>query len=552
MNPNDDTRDAALLRQVDTSIANRQSSENALLDALAGTVPQAQPQFQHALEEKLIAQLGQKNGSQNMISTTEKRKRTPRRMLRWLAAVLMLFIIGGTFISLRLAMTPMNAAPQAIEPQIGCWAQPANVSFYVVQAGDTLASIAADYEIPYEDLLRVNCLFTNPPPLIAPGTLLSIPEMGTANPEWGTAPFMPVPTIPPFELSAPTLPPQGVFRVWVAYEKIEEGTVITENMVTDTLIPIQQAVYQGQYAMPAILYGKVALIDIEPSMPILRTFVGDAPVENAPFIAAKAINFIAEGMTITADMIEPLIIPMPQSGPWQLYADYDTTLGKTAEVSIEAGDTVLFSYLEDSAWTTPAVVAREDILYGTKIESDMLIVAIYPHEVLTELEKSGYFFSTIDEAIGRYAMKTLPAWQPIQMKDTTIQAPDETGMLLLPGTVAVSLPLNLTTAIDYSLRVGDKVDVIAAMMYVDIDDTTQMPDAIAEMALDDPQLLLQHIVKNALVVYLGDMPLPTSADGTPVNAATDIVTLAVSPQDATVLTWLIDANIPMTFALSRD
>lgn len=418
-----------------------------------------------------------------MMPENSKRKRTPRRALRWIAAVFFLLLIGGSFVTFRLAMTPMSAAPQIIEPKIGCWSQPANVTFYLVQEGDTLASIAQDYDVPYEDLLAVNCLFTNPQPLIAPGTLLTIPKVGTLNPEIQMPTFVPVPTVPPLELSAPTMPPQGVFRVWVAHEKIEQGTIITENMVIDALIPIQQALYQGQYAMPAILYGKVALIDIAPNVPILRLFVGDA------------------------------------SPP-------------------------------DMAWTMQAVVARIEIPYGTKIEPDMLMVAAYPQDVLTELEKSGYFFNTVDEAIGRYATKTLPAWQPLQMKDTTNQAPDETGLVLPPGTVAVSLPLSAIKRVDDALRVGDTIDVIAAMLFVDVDDMTQMPESIATAAASAaPQLMLERSVQNALIVQFGNFPSDSSGD---TNTQAEIITLAVSPQDATVLTWLVEAKIPMTFALSRD
>src|SRR5258707_13607231 len=53
-------------------------------------------------------------------------------------------------------------------------------------------------------------------------------------------------------------------------------------------------------------------------------------------------------------------------------------------------------------------------------------------------------------------------------------------------------------------------------------------------------------------------PLPTAAEGvqagsppppTPTPPYPDIVTLAVTPQDAVALNWIIEANIPMSLSL---
>jgi pilus assembly protein CpaB len=88
-----------------------------------------------------------------------------------------------------------------------------------------------------------------------------------------------------------------------------------------------------------------------------------------------------------------------------------------------------------------------------------------------------------------------------------------------------------------------------------------------------PRLATQRTIPDALVVWTGDFPedgrifqppppptptpLPeeqaTPADGpptaTPKPPRPDIITLAVSPQDAVVLTWMVEAGIPVTFAL---
>jgi pilus assembly protein CpaB len=92
-----------------------------------------------------------------------------------------------------------------------------------------------------------------------------------------------------------------------------------------------------------------------------------------------------------------------------------------------------------------------------------------------------------------------------------------------------------------------------------------------------PRLLTQRTIQDALVIRVGNFPLdgrlfgdvatPTievpeeqtttrqqAANEAPTPLPTaqplpDIVTLAVTPQDAVIITWLIEARIPITFAL---
>jgi len=89
-----------------------------------------------------------------------------------------------------------------------------------------------------------------------------------------------------------------------------------------------------------------------------------------------------------------------------------------------------------------------------------------------------------------------------------------------------------------------------------------------------PRLATQRTIQDALIIWTGDFPAdgalfrpaatPTpkevspTPEGTPADAPPpptplpprpDIVTLAVSPQDAVILTYLVEAKIPLTFAL---
>jgi Flp pilus assembly protein CpaB len=179
--------------------------------------------------------------------------------------------------------------------------------------------------------------------------------------------------------------------------------------------------------------------------------------------------------------------------------------------------------------------------------------------------------------------------------------------------VAVSIPLDPTGVgqVAYGIQPGDFVDVILSFLYIDVDPTfqTRMPNNVSlitrletgELSIgaprqgrpeastlspegvllspsepsQRPRLVTQRTVTNAWVLHVGYFPpggdivgatptpqvietVPPPGEGgaqqaTPQPTATPymplIITLAVTPQDALVLTWAVDAQIPITLAL---
>lgn len=165
----------------------------------------------------------------------------------------------------------------------------------------------------------------------------------------------------------------------------------------------------------------------------------------------------------------------------------------------------------------------------------------------------------------------------------------------------------------YGIQDGDWVDVILSFLFVDVDPTfqTRMPNNISlitrletgELSIgaprqgrpeastltpegvllgpsepsQRPRLVTQRTVTNAFVVHVGyfpeggqfiggtptpmeiaTLPPPPGDETDPANQTPDptetpyapvIITLAVSPQDALVLTWAVDSQIPITLAL---
>ncbi len=116
------------------------------------------------------------------------------------------------------------------------------------------------------------------------------------------------------------------------------------------------------------------------------------------------------------------------------------------------------------------------------------------------------------------------------------------------GTVAVNVPAP-SLVFDDVLAIGDRVDILAALSFVDADEEFQelvpvntsdasnqwlvpLPDT-AETTEGTPQLVIQQIISDAIVLQVSDS-----------------ITLAVSAEDATILNYLIDANIPLALVHS--
>lgn len=184
----------------------------------------------------------------------------------------------------------------------------------------------------------------------------------------------------------------------------------------------------------------------------------------------------------------------------------------------------------------------------------------------------------------------------------------DAAAVLPSGLVAVSLPIDRLTSVGYAIQDGDRVDLIISLLYVDVDEEFQsrIPSAITlftiepetnAITLEDgiegrpdssaafaparvivgpseqqrPRLVTQMTIQDALIIHVGTFPLdgrfigvpptPTpvpaeqqaEGDATPVPTPTparpDIVTLAVTPQEAVVITYYVEAKIPVTLAL---
>jgi hypothetical protein len=104
-----------------------------------------------------------------------------------------------------------------------------------------------------------------------------------------------------------------------------------------------------------------------------------------------------------------------------------------------------------------------------------------------------------------------------------------------------------------------------------VDSTSLGPVIVGPSERQRPRLVTQMTIQDALIIHMGNFPIdgrfigvpptptPVPVEGeeeggtppppTPTPPRPDIVTLGVTPQEAVVLTWLIEAKVPVTLAL---
>lgn len=271
------------------------------------------------------------------------------------------------------------------------------------------------------------------------------------------------------------------------------------------------------------------------------------------------------------------------------------------------------------------VIAVQDIPRGLPIAENMIAVVTMPEQYAPVSS-----FTTASAVIGKIARTDIAREEIIiqgKLVDDLVELANsgnigsDAAAVLPANRVLVAVPMDRLTSVAYAIQPGDRVDVIASLLFVNVDETFQSlePNAFSIIGVgetDDsgttpievldgiqgrfdsriipglgtvpvivrpseqprPRLATQRTIQNALVVNVGDFaadgrlfvastptPLPdeteedvettrrVEADGTqaPPTAIPrpDIIALAVSPQDAVVLTWYVEAGIPITFAL---
>jgi Flp pilus assembly protein CpaB len=264
--------------------------------------------------------------------------------------------------------------------------------------------------------------------------------------------------------------------------------------------------------------------------------------------------------------------------------------------------------------TTKIVIAVLPLQRGTKIQTEALATTDWPENSLPR-DASGQplYFTDPKEIEGRLARYDIEPGSPVL---STLVTKDSSGLsetgsdaaLSIPkDKVAITIPLNRLSGVGYALQAGDHINVLVSMLFVDLKESTQTlaPDQLSLVSIatdattgsrtitfspagpegtfsnasvgdtqipflvqpseaQRPRLVVQQIVKDAVVLKIGTFtnqdiliaqptatPLP---EGTPPPPPTpvpppDIITLIVTPQDAAVLTYYMFSSAKFTMVL---
>lgn len=270
------------------------------------------------------------------------------------------------------------------------------------------------------------------------------------------------------------------------------------------------------------------------------------------------------------------------------------------------------------------VVAIQDIPRGTIIRPETVQIYPWPADAVPVNA-----ISNPEDVINRIARTDIFREQPIlgnlivEDFQNLANIGSDAALITPPNRVLISIPMNRLTSVAFALQPGDRVDIIASFLFVDVDQTFQSaepnqfnlisviqdggdpatgrggsvqvnfgqtslrgafdtrliptvgswPVLVQPSENPRPRLSVQRTITDAQVIWIGDFPedgrlfrpapSPTPLNPTPTpegqaqqqqaapteKPPRDIVTVAVSPQDAVVLAWYIEARIPFTFVL---
>lgn len=247
------------------------------------------------------------------------------------------------------------------------------------------------------------------------------------------------------------------------------------------------------------------------------------------------------------------------------------------------------------------VVALQDIPRGTVIEKDMVGMQSYPADSLQSLEAE--LILDADQVVGKMARSDIGRRQPVlagMLMDSKggVSGGSDAALLIPAGQVAMALRIDQLTSVAYAIQPGDHVDVLMSMRLVDLDPDFQarLPNDVIILTQDGTKLswtgqepvgkmtpqpnglwneipseaqraraVAQLTLQNLLVLGVGNWPnpqaepvatpTPTSkgrgAEASPAPGVPNVITLALSQQDALVLQYAQEAQATITLVLRR-
>ncbi len=285
-----------------------------------------------------------------------------------------------------------------------------------------------------------------------------------------------------------------------------------------------------------------------------------------------------------------------------------TTIGSAANPPIAAQNVATATPVIE----TPILVAVQALPRGIRIPEDGIAVRNFPADAVPRYAINADQKSVVVGQIARSDISIeQPILSTMLVTDLlSLAAVGSDAAATIPsGLQVIPVPIDRNTGVAYAVRAGDHVDVIGSFLFTDVDEAfqsrtpdslsftvvkpdgtisivggiqgitqpssfSQYPQIVSPSEVQRPRLATQRTIQNALVVHVGNFSLtdnfvgntptplvqPTvetangdATKGPPPPTATtafpDVVALAVSPQDAVALVWMIESHTPLTLTL---
>jgi Flp pilus assembly protein CpaB len=220
------------------------------------------------------------------------------------------------------------------------------------------------------------------------------------------------------------------------------------------------------------------------------------------------------------------------------------------QLPYQGGDIVL-----EGQVYSPVVIFEKAMSKGSTIHSSDVIKVLWPQ---TNVPLDA--INDVKRLENHVLQRDVAQWQPILDSDLQLQLPD--------GTIAVTIPIQQLDSVPEGIVEGDRVDVWASFLFVNVEGAmgtpgpllinpqgTLIPQTVIPFPTDvqfqmpvtvipgnalhsTPQRTTQVIVHDALVVQVSKL----CGQG---DACDDVMVLAVTPQEADMLLWIINARLPL-------
>jgi len=275
------------------------------------------------------------------------------------------------------------------------------------------------------------------------------------------------------------------------------------------------------------------------------------PIPVVPVVIA--VQAIPRGVAIPPNAVELREFP-ESAAPFGGFSNIDEVIGKIARTDIYREQPIQTNLVVED-FTALANVGSDA---AAVLPANRVAVAV-PIDRLTSVAYAIQPGDRVDIIVSMLFVDVDPSFQSLEPNAFTFINPTDNG----DGT--------------FSLNASEAGAISGAFDTRLVPNLGTVPVVIVPSEGQRPRLATQRTVQDALVVWTGDFPLdgrifmpaatptlppPTPVPGseteanadlpptpTPIPPRPDIITLGVSPQDAVVLTWFVEAGIPMTFAL---